>query len=41
VHAGTYKTPGFEHALHNARPIEAVRRAAEQTAVVRWCYGGP
>jgi predicted dehydrogenase len=41
VHAGTYKTPGFEHALHNARLIEAVRRAAEQTAVVRWCYGGP
>lgn len=24
--AGTYGTPGFEHALHNARLIEAVRR---------------
>jgi predicted dehydrogenase len=30
VHAGTYKTPGFEHALHNARLVEAVRRAAER-----------
>jgi hypothetical protein len=30
VHAGTYTTPGFEHALHNARLIEAVRRAAER-----------
>jgi predicted dehydrogenase len=30
VHAGTYNTPGFEHALHNARLIEAVRRAAER-----------
>jgi predicted dehydrogenase len=30
VHAGTYSTPGFEHALHNARLIEAVRRAAER-----------
>jgi len=30
VHAGTYGTPGFEHALHNARLIEAVRRAAER-----------
>jgi predicted dehydrogenase len=29
VHAGTYSTPGFAHALHNARLIEAVRRAAE------------
>ena len=29
LHAGTYKTPGFQHALHNARLIEAVRRAAE------------
>jgi predicted dehydrogenase len=28
VHTGTYSTPGFEHALHNARLIEAVRRAA-------------
>ena len=30
VHAGTYTTPGFEHAVHNARLIEAVRRAAER-----------
>jgi predicted dehydrogenase len=30
VHAGTYSTPGFEHALHNARLVEAVRRAAER-----------
>jgi len=30
LHAGTYNTPGFEHALHNARLIEAVRRAAER-----------
>jgi hypothetical protein len=28
--AGTYNTPGFDHALHNARLIEAVRRAAER-----------
>jgi predicted dehydrogenase len=26
----TYTTPGFEHALHNARLIDAVRRAAER-----------
>jgi len=30
LHEGTYKTPGFQHALHNARLIEAVRRAAER-----------
>jgi predicted dehydrogenase len=30
LQAGTYSTPGFEHALHNARLIEAVRRAAER-----------
>lgn len=30
LHAGTYNTPGFDHALHNARLIEAVRRAAER-----------
>jgi hypothetical protein len=30
LHAGTYSTPGFEHALHNARLIEAVRHAAER-----------
>jgi predicted dehydrogenase len=27
---GTYNTPGFEHAVRNARLIEAVRRAAER-----------
>jgi len=30
LHAGTYSTTGFEHALHNARLIEAVRRAGER-----------
>jgi predicted dehydrogenase len=30
VHADTYSTPSFAHALHNARLIEAVRRAAER-----------
>ena len=30
LHAGTYNTPGFAHALHNARLIEAVRRSAER-----------
>ncbi|HXE33861.1 MAG TPA: hypothetical protein VN087_08115 [Verrucomicrobiae bacterium] len=30
LHAGTYSTPGFEHALHNARLIDIVRRAAER-----------
>jgi hypothetical protein len=30
LRAGTYSTPGFEHALHNARLIEAVRRAGER-----------
>ena len=29
IDADTYVTPGFDHALHNARLIEAVRRAAE------------
>jgi predicted dehydrogenase len=28
VRSGTYNTPGFDHALHNARLIEAVTRAA-------------
>jgi predicted dehydrogenase len=28
LHEGTYNTPGFEHALHNARLLEAVTRAA-------------
>jgi predicted dehydrogenase len=30
VQAGTYRTPGFEHAVHNARLIETVRRAADR-----------
>ncbi len=30
MNAGTYSTRGFEHALHNARLIEAVRRAGER-----------
>jgi predicted dehydrogenase len=30
LHAGTYNTPCFDHALHNARLIEAVTRAAER-----------
>jgi predicted dehydrogenase len=30
MRAGTYKTPGFEHALHNARLVDAVRRASER-----------
>jgi hypothetical protein len=30
LHAGTYNTPGFDHALRNARLIEAVTRAAER-----------
>ena len=30
LRAGTYSAPGFEHALHNARLIEAVKRAAER-----------
>lgn len=29
IEAGTYVTPGFAHGLHNARLIDAVRRAAE------------
>jgi predicted dehydrogenase len=29
LHAGAYNAPDFEHALHNARLIEAVRRADE------------
>jgi predicted dehydrogenase len=40
MHSDTYTTPGFEHALHNARLIAAVRRAAErgkrQTYLNRW-----
>jgi predicted dehydrogenase len=34
LHAGAYSTPGFEHALHNARLIEAVRRAPPNGASV-------
>jgi predicted dehydrogenase len=30
LHVGTYNTPNFDHALHNARLIDAVRRAAER-----------
>jgi predicted dehydrogenase len=30
LHEGTYNTPGFQHALHSARLIEAVRHAAER-----------
>ena len=30
MHSGTHTTPGFEHALHNARLIAAVRRVAER-----------
>jgi predicted dehydrogenase len=30
LHEGTYNTPGFDHALHNARLIEAVMRAAKR-----------
>jgi len=30
LHAGTYSAPGFDHALHNARLIDAVTRAAER-----------
>jgi predicted dehydrogenase len=30
IHSDTYTTPGFEHALHNARLTAAVRRAAER-----------
>jgi predicted dehydrogenase len=30
LHAGAYSIPGFEQALHSARLIEAVRRAAER-----------
>jgi predicted dehydrogenase len=30
LHEGTYRTPGFQHVLHSARLIEAVRRAAER-----------
>jgi predicted dehydrogenase len=30
LHAATYNTPGFAHALHNARLIDAVRRSAER-----------
>jgi predicted dehydrogenase len=30
LHSGTYSTPGLDHAIHNARLIEAVSRAAER-----------
>jgi predicted dehydrogenase len=34
LQAGTYNTPGFEHALHNARLIEAVTRASKRTTAI-------
>jgi predicted dehydrogenase len=44
LHADTHSTPGFEHALHNARLIEAARRAAKrgerQEANLRPSTGG-
>ena len=44
LHADTHSTPGFEHALHNARLIEVVRRAARrgerQEANLRPSTGG-
>jgi hypothetical protein len=40
VHAGTCSTPGFEHAVHNARLIEAITRANDlgewQKVTERW-----
>jgi predicted dehydrogenase len=30
LRSGTYRTPGFEHAFHNAYLIEAVQRSADQ-----------
>jgi predicted dehydrogenase len=46
LHAGTYNTPGFEHARHNARVIgrckalRRTRRAAESQLIqaTRWTY---
>lgn len=32
LQTGTYTTPGFEHAVHNARLIDSVRRAAERSS---------
>jgi predicted dehydrogenase len=32
LHTDTYSAPGFQHALHNARLMEAVQRAAERGA---------
>ncbi len=37
LQTGTYNTPGFEHAVHNARLIEAVRRAAERGERQKFC----
>jgi predicted dehydrogenase len=31
LHEGTYTTPGFDHALHNSRLTDTVRRAAERS----------
>jgi predicted dehydrogenase len=30
MHAGTHTTPGFEHAVHNAHLMEAIRQAGER-----------
>ena len=30
LHDGTYKTPGFQHAPHNARLIEAVMHSGDR-----------
>ena len=30
LHEGTYRTPGFKHAFHNARLIEAVKNSAKR-----------
>jgi hypothetical protein len=36
---GSYATPGFDHALHNARLIEAVARAADRGMRQKLGYG--
>jgi predicted dehydrogenase len=36
LQTGTYTTPGFEHAVHNARLIDSVRRAAERSSDKKW-----
>ena len=39
LRAGTYNTPSFEHALHNARLIDTIRRAAERGERQKVCFG--